>query len=178
MEARAASHVPWTVQDVSHEGSLQGDNQGSGSGFLRCIKRAFCPCFVRDPETVELVIPGGAININIRDEPRLSDRYINQMVSACLPEHATGRDRQVMMDTVIEGIVANMVFERLYACQQPLPEVNQAEREAMERKSKIKPYQELTVLSLDGKSEIDKPDACCISEDEPHDMVFLRWSLL
>ncbi|WP_419833254.1 hypothetical protein [Endozoicomonas atrinae] len=175
VEARAASHVPWTVQDGSREGSLQGDNQGSGSGFLRCIKRAFCPCFVRDPETVELVIPGqGNIHLNLGD-PRLGERYVNQYVSECLPENASYTDRQRMRTTVIHSIVAGMIMEQTPAYQQSSVEATEPDVIDSEHlqilKSNIVPFNELPDLPADiSRKEISKK--CYIAYDEVPDLVF------
>ncbi len=84
MKARAASYDLWTVQGRPREDSVQGSSGERGSGFMRCIKRIFCSCCLREPETLETIDPGvpgqALLRINLREEPQLSQRHIAQLV--------------------------------------------------------------------------------------------------
>ncbi len=129
------------------------------------------PEFVRDPEIVELVIPGqGNIHLNFGD-PRLGERYINQYVSECLPENASYTDHQRMRTTVIHSIVAGIIMEQTPAYQQPSLGVTEPEPLQI-LKSNIVSFNEMPELpaeiSRDGISK-----ECCILEEEVDDLVFL-----
>lgn len=170
MEARAASYDLGTLQDRLREDSAQGSSEERGSGFMRCIKRIFCPCCMREPDTIDLLVPGQApLRLNIRDEPQLSDRSIRELVLQCLPGNAGDSERVEMTNAVIEGILANIVRERTIVGQQASAEESEPEYLRI-LKANIVPFDEMPDLpaeiSRDGLSE-----ECCIAYAKVDDLV-------
>ncbi|MGI2026253.1 hypothetical protein [Endozoicomonas acroporae] len=170
MEARAASYDLWPAQGRSREDLVQERSEERGSGFMRRIKRIFCSCCVRQPETFDLVVPGQApLRINPRNEPQLSDRHIAQLVSECMPGNAIDNDRQQMTNAVIEGLVANMIRERADVGQQASAEESKPEFERI-LASNVVPFNELPKLPAEISREgISKE--CCIALEELDDLV-------
>lgn len=170
MEARAASYDLWPAQGRSREELVQGRSEQRGSGFMRRIKRIFCPCCVRQPEIYDLVVPGRApLRIDLRNEPQLRNRHIAQLVSECMPENAMDNDRQQMTDAVIEGLMANMIWERAGVGQQASVEESKPEFVRI-LELNVVPFNEIPELpaeiSREGISE-----ECCIHLRKLNDLV-------
>ncbi|WP_163369456.1 hypothetical protein [Endozoicomonas acroporae] len=170
MEARAASYDLWPAQDRSREDLVQGRSEERGAGFMRRIKRIFCSCCVRQPEIIDLAVPGQApLRVDLRNEPQLRYRHIAQLVSECLPDNAMGNDRQQMTDAVIEGLVANMIRERADVGQQASADGSKQEFVRI-LESNIVPFNELPKLPAEiSREEIS--EECCIDLGKVDDPV-------
>ena len=118
-----------------------------------------------------MAVPGQApLRINLRDEPQLSQRHIDELVSEHLSGNTMDRDRQEITYAVIEGILANIIRERTTAGQQAAAQESEPEYLRI-LKSNIVPFDELPGLpagiSRDGMSE-----ECCINEKRVDDLVY------
>ncbi|WBA88152.1 hypothetical protein [Endozoicomonas sp. GU-1] len=138
---------------------------------MRRIKRIFCSCCVRQPERIDLVVPGREpLRINPRNEPQLQNRHIAQLVSGCMSGNPDTDDRQQMTDAVIEGVVANMFLERADVGQQASAEESKPEYVRI-LESNVVPFNELPKLPAEISREgISKE--CCITFEELGDLVF------